>query len=54
MLSSYSSADFTKQGKYIVSRDYLSVKLWDVCNNKKPILNVSLNDSFKTKLSEMF
>ena len=54
MLSSYSSADFTKQGKYIVSRDYLSVKLWDVCNNKKPILSVSLNDSFKTKLSEMF
>ena len=54
MLSSYSSADYSKQGKYIVSRDYLSVKIWDVCNNKKPVLNVNLNDSFKTKLSEMF
>ena len=51
MLSSYSSADFTKQGKYIVSRDYLTVKIWDTCNSKKPITSVTLNDSFKTKLS---
>ena len=54
MLSSYSSGDFTKQGKYIVSRDYLSVKIWDICNTKKPVTNVVLYDGFKSKLSEMF
>jgi len=37
LISSYSSADFVKGGKYVVSRDYLTVKLWDVCNTKKPV-----------------
>lgn len=50
-LSSYSSADFTKQGKYVVSRDYLTAKIWDVCNTKKPVISVPLNDGFKGKLS---
>lgn len=54
LLSSYSSGDFVKQGKYIVSRDYLTVKIWDVCNTKKPVLNLTLQDSLKSKLSEMF
>jgi len=51
MLSSYSSGDFSKQGKYIVCRDYLSVKVWDICNTKKPVTNVVLYDGFKSKLS---
>ena len=51
MLSSFASGDFSKQGRYLISRDYLTVKIWDVCNNKKPLINVSLNDSFKSKLS---
>ena len=37
MISSYSSADFLKGGKYLVSRDFLTVKIWDVCNTKKPV-----------------
>lgn len=51
LLSSFTSAEFTNGGKYIVSRDYLTVKIWDVCNNKKPVTSVSLNDGFKGKLS---
>ena len=54
MLSSFTSGDFTKQGKYIISRDYMSVKIWDICNTKKPVTNVVLHDGFKSKLSEMF
>jgi serine/threonine-protein phosphatase 2A regulatory subunit B len=54
MLSSFTSADFTQQGKYVVSRDFLTVKLWDVCNTKKPVISISVNDGFKSKLSEMF
>ena len=42
LLSGYSSADFTKQGRYLVSRDYLTVKIWDICNTKKPVLNIPL------------
>jgi serine/threonine-protein phosphatase 2A regulatory subunit B len=37
MISSYSSADFIKGGQYLVSRDFLTVKIWDICNTKKPV-----------------
>lgn len=53
-LTSYCSADFCKQGKYIVSRDYLTVKVWDVCNSKKPLNTIVLNESMKSKLSQVF
>jgi serine/threonine-protein phosphatase 2A regulatory subunit B len=42
MISSYSSATFIKSGKYIISRDFLSVKVWDICNSKKPISSITV------------
>jgi serine/threonine-protein phosphatase 2A regulatory subunit B len=53
MISSYSSADFLKGGKYLVSRDFLTVKIWDVCNTKKPVGVVSVQESLKGKLCDM-
>jgi serine/threonine-protein phosphatase 2A regulatory subunit B len=42
MISSYSSAQFLKNGKFIVSRDFLTVKVWDICNTKKPVTTVTI------------
>jgi serine/threonine-protein phosphatase 2A regulatory subunit B len=53
LISNISSATFTNNGKYIVTRDYLSVKVWDVCNSKKPVSCVILNEGLKSKLCEM-
>lgn len=54
MVSSYSSAELMKGGKYLVSRDYLTVKIWDICNTKKPISVITVQESVKAKLCEMF
>ena len=40
-------------GKHIATRDCLSVKIWDVCNSKKPVKTIMLNDGIKSKLCEM-
>lgn len=53
LLSSHSDVKFTQKGKFLVSRDCLSVKLWDVAQPKKPVMNVMLNDGIKSKLCEM-
>lgn len=53
LLSSYSDAKFIKSGKYVVSRDCLTVKLWDICNPKKPVKSMMVNDGLKSKLCEM-
>jgi serine/threonine-protein phosphatase 2A regulatory subunit B len=54
LVSSYTSVEFLKNGKYIAARDFLTVKVWDVCNNKKPVLDVTLQDNYKAKLCDMF
>lgn len=42
LISSYSSAQFIKKGKYVAARDYLNVKIWDVCNASKPLMTICL------------
>lgn len=54
MISCYSSADFTASAKYLVTRDFLTVKVWDVCNTKKPVSSVMVQEGLKGKLCEMF
>jgi serine/threonine-protein phosphatase 2A regulatory subunit B len=54
MLSGYSSIDFMKNGKYLISRDMMTVKIWDICNTKKPVSTVVVHESLKSKLCEMF
>lgn len=53
LISNISSATFTSNGKYMVTRDYLSVKVWDVCNSKKPLSCTILNEGLKSKLCDM-
>lgn len=53
LISNISSAIFTQNSKYIISRDFLTVKVWDVCNSKKPLNTIILQESLKSKLSEM-
>jgi serine/threonine-protein phosphatase 2A regulatory subunit B len=53
LISNISSATFMQNGKYMVSRDYLTVKVWDICNTKKPVSCTVLNEGLKSKLCEM-
>lgn len=53
LLASYSNVKFIRNGKYLATRDCLTVKIWDVCNGKKPVSQIMLNDGVKSKLCEM-
>ena len=53
LLANYTGVKFIKGGKNIVTRDCLSVKIWDVCNAKKPVSTIMLNEGIKPKLCEM-
>lgn len=43
-----------QNGKYIVSREYLNVKIWDMNNTKKPLHNICVQESLKSKLVNLF
>lgn len=54
MISSYSSLGFLNNAKYLVSRDFLTVKIWDACKANKPVACISVQDALKPKLCEIF
>lgn len=50
MISSYSSVDFMANARQLVTRDYLTIKIWDLATNKKPLATITIQDSLKSKL----
>lgn len=54
MVSSYSGVDFMANGRQLITRDYLTLKVWDLAVTKKPLATITIQDSLKSKLCEMF
>lgn len=53
VIESISDARHTPDGRYIVSRDYLTLKLWDVNMEKKPLAVFPVHDYLDEYLSEL-
>eukprot|EP01092_Planopodium_desertum_P016396 TRINITY_DN91654_c0_g1_i3.p1 TRINITY_DN91654_c0_g1~~TRINITY_DN91654_c0_g1_i3.p1 ORF type:complete len:427 (+),score=27.32 TRINITY_DN91654_c0_g1_i3:14-1294(+) len=54
IISSISDIQFTKDGRYILSRDYLTLKLWDVNMERKPIKTLHIHDYLRSKLCDLY
>ncbi len=53
IVASISEASFSKNGRYIFSRDFLSVKVWDINMPNKPVSSLNLFEPLKSKLCEL-
>eukprot|EP01098_Paradermamoeba_levis_P015361 TRINITY_DN7767_c0_g1_i1.p1 TRINITY_DN7767_c0_g1~~TRINITY_DN7767_c0_g1_i1.p1 ORF type:complete len:426 (-),score=127.55 TRINITY_DN7767_c0_g1_i1:148-1425(-) len=54
IISSISDIKFTPDGRYIISRDYLTMKVWDLNMENKPIKTISIHDHIKSKLCDLY
>lgn len=45
---------YSKDGRYLISRDYLTVKVWDVNMENKPIKTIPLHDYLRPMLYDLF
>jgi len=54
MVASVGGIDFTNNGRYIISREYMNVKVWDIANTKTPLQNICIQESLKSKLVNLF
>lgn len=52
--SSISDIKFSPNGRYIASRDYLTVKIWDINMDTKPIKTINIHDQLKERLSDTY
>ena len=54
IIASISDVKFTKDGRYMLSRDFLTVKLWDLNMENKPIKKIEIHPFLRTKLVELY
>ena len=53
IISSISDVKFSNSGRYMISRDYLSVKVWDLHMETKPIETYTVRRSQKRVENEL-
>ncbi|KAJ3002132.1 protein phosphatase 2A regulatory subunit cdc55 [Thoreauomyces humboldtii] len=54
IISSISDLKFSRDGRYILSRDYLTLKIWDMNMDSKPIQTINIHDQLKSKLCDLY
>ncbi|KAG8935977.1 protein phosphatase 2A regulatory subunit cdc55 [Tulasnella sp. 419] len=54
IISSISDVKFSRDGRYILSRDYLTLKIWDINMDSKPIKTINIHDHLRGKLCDLY
>ncbi|KAJ7031899.1 WD40-repeat-containing domain protein [Mycena alexandri] len=54
IISSISDAQFSPDGMQILARDYLTLKVWDVRNEARPLRTISVHDHLRGKLCDLY
>ena len=54
IISSISDVQFSPDGNYLLARDYLHLKIWDVRNNSKPVNSIAIHDQLRSKLCDLY
>jgi len=54
IINSTSDVKYSRDGRYVLTRDYLSLKVWDVNMEAEPIKRFTVNDRVKSKLYELY
>ncbi|KAF4552295.1 Protein phosphatase PP2A regulatory subunit B [Elsinoe fawcettii] len=54
IISSISDVRFSNDGRYILSRDYLTVKIWDVKMDSRPVKTIPIHEHLRPRLCDTY
>lgn len=54
IISSISDIKFAKGGRYILSRDYMTLKLWDINMDSGPVATFQVHEHLRPKLCDLY
>mmetsp|Transcript_5290 Transcript_5290/g.9393 ORF Transcript_5290/g.9393 Transcript_5290/m.9393 type:complete len:504 (+) Transcript_5290:229-1740(+) len=54
IIASLSDIKFTNDGRYIVSRDYLTLKIWDINMESTPVKTIKIHEHLRSRLSDLY
>ncbi|CDK27339.1 unnamed protein product [Kuraishia capsulata CBS 1993] len=52
--SSISDVKFSNNGRYIVSRDYMTVKIWDLAMERAPVKTINIHEQLRSRLCDTY
>lgn len=54
IISSISDVKFSRDGRFIMARDYMTIKIWDINMEKKPVRTIHMHDHLQNKLCDLY
>lgn len=54
IIASISDIKFAKDGRYILSRDYMTLKLWDINMDSGPVATYQVHEYLRSKLCDLY
>lgn len=54
IIASISDVKFSRDGRYILSRDYMTLKLWDLNKENAPVATYSVHEQLRSKLCDLY
>jgi len=54
IISSISDCKFSRDGRYLVSRDYMTLKLWDLNMETSPVKTIKIHEHIRSKLCDLY
>ncbi|KDO27686.1 hypothetical protein SPRG_07315 [Saprolegnia parasitica CBS 223.65] len=54
IIASISDIKFSPDGRYIISRDYLTLKIWDVNMEARPVQTINIHEHLRPRLCELY
>ncbi|KAL1220924.1 Serine/threonine protein phosphatase 2A 55 kDa regulatory subunit B alpha isoform [Cardamine amara subsp. amara] len=54
IIASVSDIKFAKEGRYLLSRDYMTLKLWDINMDSGPVATFQVHEYLKPKLCDLY
>uniref|UniRef100_A0A7S3D003 Serine/threonine-protein phosphatase 2A 55 kDa regulatory subunit B n=1 Tax=Palpitomonas bilix TaxID=652834 RepID=A0A7S3D003_9EUKA len=54
IISSISDIKFTEDGRYLIARDYMTVKVWDLHMESRPVKTLNIHEHLRAKLCDLY
>jgi len=54
IIASISDVQFAQDGRHIIARDYLTLKVWDINMESRPIQTINVHDHLRGRLCELY
>ncbi|KAG7401220.1 protein phosphatase 2A regulatory subunit cdc55 [Phytophthora boehmeriae] len=54
IIASISDIKFSPDGRYIIARDYLTLKVWDINMNSRPVQTINIHEHLRPRLGDLY